>query len=367
MSAYPLREADDGQRKLALEVENLSKVYGRNRVLRQVSLSMAQGEVAALLGPSGSGKTTLGEIISGVTKPDTGKVMLGGVDMTSRRAEQRGISLAPQEWELFPHLSALHNVAFGLWTHGVSRQTRISLSESWLEKVGLGEKASALPHQLSGGQQQRIALARALAAPNGFAVLDEPFANVDQDTRRTLRELVRGEAERGKGILLITHDREDALLLADMVICLHRGRVVQTGTPQEVYEKPSSLLAARLTGDASQVPASALQAPARVWIDRAGPVSLDPANSEVRGKYHLVIRPDWLEVVDGPPFHFEGIVSKLEYRGGNFLITVNIGDSVALVFLRRRVLTGKRVRLLIRNGVLPPAVEKTGDEHENLE
>ncbi len=335
-----------------LEVEGVSKRFGRTQVLHHISFSMRAGAVTVLLGPSGTGKTTLGEIIAGVVPLDAGRIHFDGVDITHARAEQRGIALAPQAWELFPHLSAKENVAFGLWAHRVPRGDRLRIATEYLRRAGLAGREDALPHQLSGGQQQRVALVRALAAPGRFVVLDEPFANVDQDTRQILRSLVEEEAARGKGILLITHDRNDALLLADTVVCLHGGSVAQVGTPEEIYRTPRSLSAARLTGEASLVPADHLLGPVVADTgdgEHGGPVGGDHA-------YGLILRPEWLKVVPDGDFHLEGTVTKVDYLGAEFVLTVDLGKTELLVYSKHNVAAGSAVRLAIDDGVIPPRV-----------
>lgn len=234
-----------------LTVEGLVAGYGSVPVLRGLDLAVPQGELAAVLGPSGCGKTTLLRVLAGLHPLREGRVALGdrvlsapGVNVPP---ERRGIGLVPQEGALFPHLSVAANVAFGL-SRAQRREGRV---DEVLELVGLAGFGKRMPAQLSGGQQQRVALARALAPRPGVVLLDEPFSSLDAALRAELRADVRAALRAsGATALLVTHDQEEALGMADLVAVLRDGVVAQLGTPQQVYLEPADLDVALFVGEA---------------------------------------------------------------------------------------------------------------------
>jgi ABC-type Fe3+/spermidine/putrescine transport system ATPase subunit len=221
--------------------------------LEEVSLELPAGSLFALLGGSGSGKTTLLRVIGGYLSPARGQVILNGRDVTALPPERRNVGMVFQSYALFPHLSARRNVSFGLEVRGMPRAERHRRVEEALDRVGLPVDArDRRPAALSGGQQQRVALARALVIEPDLLLLDEPLANLD----RRLRDQVRGELrqlQRRTGVttLLVTHDPEEALALADRAGVMASGRLLQAGTPQDLYERPCCPYVARLVGDAN--------------------------------------------------------------------------------------------------------------------
>jgi iron(III) transport system ATP-binding protein len=235
----------------SLEARHISRSFGTLRAVDDVSLRIDAGQVVVLLGKSGSGKSTLLRLFAGLENVDGGEVLAGGVVVSNEKQatppEQRGLGMVFQDYALFPHLDAVSNVAFGLQDLGKNKAQDIGLQ--WLSRVGLADRARYFPHQLSGGEQQRVALARALA-PNPSAVLmDEPFSGLDPhlraDLQRTMLEALRGA---GVAALIVSHDSEEALAIADQVAIMDCGRIVQTGTPAAVYSAPVSLEAARALG-----------------------------------------------------------------------------------------------------------------------
>lgn len=234
-----------------LVITDLSKRFGETPVLDSIDLHVQEGEFLALVGPSGSGKTTLLRIIAGFEEADLGTIRLRDqVVVHNRRAiapERRRIGMVFQDYALFPHLSVRENVAFGL-PRGSGRN---SLIEQALESVEMLRWIDAMPHELSGGQQQRIALARALAPEPGIILLDEPFSNLDPALRVQVRSDVRRILrEAGVTAMLVTHDQEEALSIADRVAVLRHGQIAQIGTPREVYHTPNSEEVASFVGDA---------------------------------------------------------------------------------------------------------------------
>ena len=224
-----------------LEVIKVHKSYGAQCVLEDLDLVVVAGSFTSILGPSGSGKTTLLRIIAGFEKAERGSVRLGErvVDDADRfvAPDRRRIGFVPQDGSLFPHLSVLANVGFGLPRHDRRGHKVTQL----IEMVGLSGLERRYPHQLSGGQQQRVALARALAIEPSLVLMDEPFASLDANLRAVLRQDVRRVLKQaGATVLLVTHDQDEALSLADSVAVLHDGRIGQCGTPQELYARPST-------------------------------------------------------------------------------------------------------------------------------
>ena len=220
-----------------------------------VDLSIAPGEVVALLGPNGAVKTSVLRALAGLLTIDAGRIALDGIVLDEPAnairmpVEQRPIGVVFQDYLLFPHLSVLENVAFGLRSRGVGRTTATARARSWLDRVGLGPAANRKPGSLSGGQAQRVALVRALATEPALLLLDEPMAALDVSTRVELRRELRQHLESFRGVrLLVTHDPVEAMAMADRLIVLEHGRVLQTGSPAEVTQRPRSRYVADLVG-----------------------------------------------------------------------------------------------------------------------
>ena len=220
-----------------------------------VDLSIAPGEVVALLGPNGAGKTSVLRALAGLLTIDAGRIALDGIVLDEPAkairmpVEQRPIGVVFQDYLLFPHLSVLENVAFGLRSRGVGRTTATARARSWLDRVGLGPAANRKPGSLSGGQAQRVALVRALATDPTLLLLDEPMAALDASARVELRRELRQHLESFRGVrLLVTHDPVEAMAMADRLIVLEHGRVLQTGSPAEVTQRPRSRYVADLVG-----------------------------------------------------------------------------------------------------------------------
>ncbi len=234
-----------------LELENLCCTFADKPVVREVSLTVESGAVTCLLGPSGCGKSTTLRMVAGVETPTSGRILIDGVEVAgpggSVPPEARGIGMMFQDYALFPHLTVLQNVTYGLRRRETSRESRC---RDLLEKVGLSHLADSYPHQLSGGEQQRVALARALAPRPRVMLMDEPFSGLDN----RLRDGIRDEAlailkEEGAAVLLVTHEPEEAMRMADQIALMRDGRIVQSGAPYNVYNKPVDAEAAGFFSD----------------------------------------------------------------------------------------------------------------------
>ncbi len=239
---------------MGIEVRNISKRFGNFEALKNVDLSVKDGELVALLGPSGSGKTTLLRIIAGLDFPDSGAILLNGEDASSRSARERSVGFVFQHYALFRHMTVFENVAFGLKVRPRrSRPTKPEIREkvmALLKLVQLDPLADRYPAQLSGGQRQRIALARALAVEPKVLLLDEPFGALDARVRKELRMWLRRlHDEIHVACVFVTHDQEEAMEVSDRVAIMDQGRIEQIGTPENVYEHPANAFVYRFLGN----------------------------------------------------------------------------------------------------------------------
>jgi iron(III) transport system ATP-binding protein len=295
----PATPTDDD---LALRCRGLHKRFGAVPVVDGLDLEARRGELLALLGPSGCGKTTTLRLIAGFEEPDAGAIEIGGrlaAEVSDRGArcdppERRRVGMVFQDYALFPHLSVARNVAFGLprGNRG-ERDDRVAAALAAVGLAGLGER---MPDQLSGGQQQRVALARALAPSPDLVLLDEPFSNLDAELRAAVREEVRGILRAAAATaVLVTHDQEEALSLADRVAVMARGQVVQTGPPEELYHRPATRWVAGFVGDAQFLPGEANGR--RVATD-LGDL---PVNGQAHGPVEVMLRPEALRLAPAPP------------------------------------------------------------------
>jgi iron(III) transport system ATP-binding protein len=328
----------------AVRLSGVAKSFGGAAAVRDVSLEVRQGELMAVLGPSGCGKTTLLRIIAGFEAPDSGSVVVGDelVAGPGRMVlpEKRRIGMVFQDYALFPHLSVEANIGFGLTSR--PREQREALTRRTLELVGLQHKTASLPHQLSGGERQRVALARALAPEPEIVLLDEPFSSLDASLRAGLRrevELILREAE--ATALLVTHDQEEALSLADRLAVMRDGRIVQVGEPVEVYGHPASRWAAQFVGEVNVLSGVATGAGVETEL---GAFDL---RSPAEGPVHVAVRPEQLELtaahesnaeVVAREFRGHDVLYRLRHEGGRTVIvqlpSLELYDVGARVFVR---------------------------------
>ena len=304
---------------------------GGTAAVDRLSLDVQQGELLALVGASGSGKTTTLRIIAGHETPDEGRVLLDGRDITGLPPRQRGFGMVFQHYALFPHMTVGENVAFGLEARGVAKAERRERAAHALANVGLANAGGRQVQSLSGGEQQRVALARALIIEPKVLLLDEPLSNLDPTLRRTTRDELRAMLHRlGVTAVFVTHDQEDAFAVADRVALLERGRLLQVGRPEELYDRPASRAVAEFIGRATLVPA-------RMSGDRAvltiGGVSREVRvvlpNGSSTGQMHAVLRPDALEMV-GPPDRgdWPGTILERRFAGALLAYRVKLADDV---------------------------------------
>ena len=238
-----------------LELRGLAKSYGEAQALRGIDLAVERGEFVVLLGPSGSGKTTVLSILGGFVEPSAGSVRLDGEDVTHLPPAHRPTATVFQDYALFPHMSVLGNVAFGLAMRKVPKPERHRRAEAMLERVGLAGFGRRRVHELSGGQRQRVALARAIAVEPKLLLLDEPLGALDLALRRQMQEeLVRLQKQLGTTFVHVTHDQEEAMSIADRVVVMNQGRIEDEGPPVRVYLEPASLFSATFMGESNILP-----------------------------------------------------------------------------------------------------------------
>jgi iron(III) transport system ATP-binding protein len=302
----------------AIEVHDVHKAFGATRAVDGASLSVPEGHLGAILGPSGSGKTTLLRMIAGFEVPDAGTVAVGGRTVagpgTFVEPEDRRIGMVFQDGALFPHLTVAKNLAFGSPAPGRAEES--------LELVGLADRSSAYPHELSGGERQRVALARALAIDPAVVLLDEPFASLDAGLRASLREDVgRILRAAGASALLVTHDQQEALSMADEVVVMRAGRVQQAGAPAQIYDRPATRWVAEFLGAAEVLPATVSGDTAECELGRF------PAEGAEGGEAEVVVRPESiLLAAPGAGEGIEAIVEGREYYGHDQLVTVRLAS-----------------------------------------
>ncbi len=316
-----------------LSVSGLWKGYAGTAVLRGVELEVPAGSLTAVLGLSGCGKTTLLRVIAGFERAEHGTVSLGERTLEDGRThlapEQRSIGYVPQEGALFPHLSVRENVGFGL----SRRERRGEQVAALLEMVGIAPLARRLPHELSGGEQQRVALARALARRPQALLLDEPFSSLDASLRSRVREEVHALLrEQGVTTVLVTHDQEEALSLADTVAVLRDGTIIQQGAPAELYEQPADERLARFLGAVNVIDARFEHGAARTALGtlelRGAPAGAGGASDTGAGAGVVMVRPEQLDVhvcEDGAHASAAGVRGRVEqcrYYGHDALLHI---------------------------------------------
>lgn len=306
-----------------LEIRNLSKTFKNVQALHDINLDLEQGEMLAVLGPSGCGKTTLLRCIAGFETPDVGAIEVSGDDVFSEmlnvKPEKRHIGYVPQDGVLFPHLSVAQNIGFGL-SRKDKRSGRI---KEMLELVGMNGLGTRMPHQLSGGQQQRVALARALAPSPSLVLLDEPFSALDAGLRAALREDVKSMLEKiGATAILVTHDQEEALSMADIVAVMRQGSCIQTTDPVSLYKYPKDLHVAKFVGEATIFKAEVFDGNIKSLFGNLPVASGCPMDCELAS---IMIRPEQF-TIGKPNGEIGGHVVKTVFYGHDALVYLKLDD-----------------------------------------
>lgn len=317
-----------------VRVENVRKTYGKVEALKGVSLNFKSGDLTAILGPSGCGKTTLLRSIAGFIEVDAGRIFFESEEVTSLPPQRRGTAMVFQNYALWPHMTVFENVAYGLRLQKVPAAEIRRRVLKVLELVEIGNLAdveSRKPSALSGGQQQRVALARALVVEPKVLLMDEPLSNLDAKVRQRLRaELRRLQKQVGITAIYVTHDQEEALALADTVVLMDQGTIVQTGTPQEIYLKPSTAFAAEFLGVSNQLEGKVTDGTLVVAgqaIPYAGPV---------RGKATVIFRASDIQMEEpsatprAGTVALNGILEESLFLGAHYRHYIRLGDVVVM-------------------------------------
>ncbi len=319
---------------VSVEIEGVNLSYGEHRVLKNVELAIRPGEFFAFLGPSGCGKTTLLRLIAGFNQADSGRVAIGGKDISALPPWKRDVGMVFQSYALWPHMTVRRNVAFGLEERGVKRaevERRVDLA---LGLVGLGHLGDRRPSQLSGGQQQRVAVARTVAVEPKVLLLDEPLSNLDAKMRVQVRRELRELQQRlGLTTIFVTHDQEEANTICDRIAVMNDGTIQQVGTPMELYERPANLFVANFLGTANILPGVLQGGPAaRSFAIEGGPTIPVPPHREAPAGSRLVFRPQnatLAEAGSGSPgaTDLPGLVTGFEFLGATVRYFVRVGSA----------------------------------------
>ena len=313
----------------AVEFRDVSKRYGLVVAVNNISFAIALGSLVTLLGPSGCGKTSTLRLIAGLEQASSGRILIGGTDVTTLSAAERDVSMVFQSYALFPHMTVLENVCYGLRAGGTARARARELAAAKLALVGLAGYESRLPSELSGGQQQRVAVARAIVLEPQVLLFDEPLSNLDAKLRRRVREEIRAlQQDLSLTVVYVTHDQEEALAVSDRIIVMNMARIAQDGTPRSLYERPNSHFVADFIGDANLLPVTVERHDGDQALVRIGAAMISlPHHDVLPGPAELAIRPRAVKLC----VHGDGLtgrIAKAAYLGDHMEYQVTV-DGVA--------------------------------------
>ncbi|HZQ61479.1 MAG TPA: ABC transporter ATP-binding protein [Casimicrobiaceae bacterium] len=345
----------------SIEFLHVTKTYGEVVAVRDVSFGIEARSLVTLLGPSGCGKTTMLRMIAGLELPTRGTIRIGNTDVTRIPAADRDVSMVFQSYALFPHMSVLENVSYGLVVSGWPKAKLQEKAHAALATVGLTGLDQRLPSELSGGQQQRVAVARALVLEPSVLLFDEPLSNLDARLRRQMRDEIRDLQQRlGLTVVYVTHDQSEALAVSDRIIVMDKAVIAQAGAPRELYSDPRDAFVATFMGEANRVSGTLVRNGAELAILKLGPVAVEVAHRGLpSGEVQVAIRPEAivLEAEDATPL--SGQVRKAAYLGAVMEYTVHtaLGDLFVVdprVDAPRAVGTAVSIGFVAR-GVIPLA------------
>jgi sn-glycerol 3-phosphate transport system ATP-binding protein len=326
-----------------ISVERVSKLWGETKAVDDISFVAPSGRFTVLLGPSGCGKSTTLRLIAGLEDVSSGQISIGGRQITTEPPARRDLSMVFQNYALFPHLSVAENIIFGLKVRKVPKAERDERLRHTAELLGLSALLDRRPSQLSGGQQQRVALGRAIIAEKHVCLMDEPLSNLDAKLRHEMRIEIRAlQRKLAISMIYVTHDQAEAMSMADRVILLRDGRVEQDAPPEEIYQRPATVFAARFIGTPPMNILRLAEGPGGMVAEGSeGPALLDRPESDLS----LGVRPEDMAIANGEGL--PAVVRGVEYLGADSIMDCQVGDQIMAVRSqgRIRVETGTRVGL----------------------
>ena len=316
-----------------LDVQNLTKSFGTNTVVKGVSFAFDKGEFISLLGPSGCGKTTILRMIAGFENPSSGSILVDGQDITHLKPNQRQLGMVFQAYALFPNLNVGDNIGFGLKIAGMPAEQRRARVDEMLKLIGLPGFEKRFPYEMSGGQQQRVALARAIAPRPRMLLLDEPLSALDAKIRVSLREEIRAiQLDLGITTVFVTHDQEEALSISDRIVVMNAGNIEQFGAPHEVYNKPATRFVATFVGQLNSIAATVLDPAGKaVSIDgQSVVVPALPADAVPNAETMLTLRPEVVAVGarEGNDITLTGTIADVTFLGSVIRLRVALGRNI---------------------------------------
>jgi len=331
--------SDSSSTTPSVSLRGLTKTFGGSTVVDHLDLDIASGEFFSLLGPSGCGKTTTLRMVAGFSDPTSGTILVGGEDVTSTPPHKRDVNTVFQSYALFEHLDVRRNVGFGLRRKGLDRRELDQRVSRMLELVELGDRGKEKPSKLSGGQRQRVALARALINEPKVLLLDEPLAALDLKLRRAMQaELKSIQREVGITFLFVTHDQDEALSMSDRVAIMNHGVIEQCGTPEDVYERPTSVFAAGFIGTSNLMPGTWSHGAVSVSPDVSIPAPGHQGSAE-GDAVSVAVRPEkiWLSELTPEMFRVPGTIVSTVYHGATTQYVVSLTPELTLTVLEQNL------------------------------
>jgi iron(III) transport system ATP-binding protein len=342
-----------------VRLENVSKLFGSIRAVDDITIDIAPGHLITLLGPSGCGKTTTLRMIAGLELPTSGRILIAGKDVTLLPPNERDVSMVFQSYALFPHMTVLENVCYGLASSNRDRKAQIAKAREGLHLVGLDGYDNRLPSELSGGQQQRVACARALVLEPQVLLFDEPLSNLDAKLRRRMREEIRElQLTLGLTSVYVTHDQEEALAVSDRIIVMNQGRIAQAGTPIDLYSRPRDSFVADFVGGANLLPCliAGRTSDKQVKVQLGTKILMLPDREYSGDETLLVLRPGSVmlstKTVAEPSL--KATVRKATYLGSHWEVTLDteVGTIYAIQPVGLRIATGETIELHLKTDEL---------------
>ena len=320
----------------AISFQSVTKRYDMVTAVDAVSFDIAPGTLVTLLGPSGCGKTTTLRLIAGLERASSGRIVISGDDVTTKSPGERDVSMVFQSYALFPHLTVMDNVCYGLRSSGVAKRLAAEQARATLAQVGLTGLERRLPSELSGGQQQRVALARAMVLEPRVLLFDEPLSNLDARLRRHVRDEIRTlQQSLGLTVVYVTHDQAEALAISDRIIVMNQARIAQDGSPRALYEAPADRFVVNFMGEASILPVE-IEAvdDTTATVRIGGTTAALPRRGLGAGRADLAVRPHAVRFVIGPsPGLLDGIIRRAVYCGDHMEYDVMVGEFPNPVFV----------------------------------